>query len=160
MNSPPPPSCHSCPFAIVETTFTLPVGLGKGWGQGTTPGRTTSESVATSATSPGSPRSGEPEALSPFRSGAGPVLSRVGPVELGPTTIESERVAVQELALRMMQLEAAVSKQDTYVYHECVYVCVRSFCLVTCAMWIMTTAGSLGGQMRCDNQSLSVGSIY
>lgn len=53
------------------------------------------------------------EKRAPFSEGNGPVLERHGVVELGPCTVEDGRAAVEELARRLLQLEALVFKQDT-----------------------------------------------
>lgn len=48
-----------------------------------------------------------------FTEGSGPVLDTQGPLSLGPCSLAAARVAVEELARRMLQLEALVFKQDT-----------------------------------------------
>lgn len=45
--------------------------------------------------------------------GEGPALEKQGEVSLGPGTAETGRLAVEELARRILQLEALVFKQDT-----------------------------------------------
>lgn len=48
-----------------------------------------------------------------FQEGSRLVLETQGPLSLGPCSTEDGRVAVEELARRMLQLEALVFKQDT-----------------------------------------------
>ena len=48
-----------------------------------------------------------------FHAGSRLVLETQGPLSLGPCSPEAGRVAVEELARRMLQLEALMFKQDT-----------------------------------------------
>lgn len=48
-----------------------------------------------------------------FQAGSRLVLETQGALSLGPCSPEAGRVAVEELARRMLQLEALVFKQDT-----------------------------------------------
>ncbi|CAM9500221.1 unnamed protein product [Scytosiphon promiscuus] len=50
-----------------------------------------------------------------FSEGSGPVLETQGPLSLGPCSVVASRIAVEELARRMLELEALVFKQDTVV---------------------------------------------
>lgn len=121
----PPPHTPSPPLPPLNSHLSLPAnsGLGKGWGHGvtmssaspTTPLPEASVAVTreTAFATKSEGFTGGIEALSPFRPGHGPVLSRVGTVDLGPVTPGCGRAAVAELGKRMLQLEAAVSKQDT-----------------------------------------------
>lgn len=48
-----------------------------------------------------------------FQEGSMPVLETQGPLSLGPCSVAAGRAAVEELARRMLHIEALVFKQDT-----------------------------------------------
>lgn len=81
-------------------------GVGQSWGQGAI-------SAAVAKQQGGQGFVGGGEAV--IGAGAGPLLERQGSLKLGPDTVEAGRIAVEELGQRMVELEALVFKQDTYV---------------------------------------------
>lgn len=89
---------------------------GSGGGRGETDADTPGGSAEASLTKPEHGRQMDVvgaggEAL--FQEGSRLVLETQGPLSLGPCSTEAARVAVEELARRMLQLEALVFKQDT-----------------------------------------------